>query len=232
MTTSLFSPERLKRLANLARQGNFKAIGDALHEMGVHIGALSTAELSWLDGITAGTAAASKALVLDASANLNFGAGTFTRTGRTRILNTDGKAGATAGWAVGGGAVNTGLLATLPASQTGSTLVVPVPGLKVGDTITGFHLIGQIESAGGAVTLDADLRKLTAAAADVADASINTMTQISVTADTAITSANSAVTGLTEVVAADETFYLLLTGTTAASTDIALQGVALTVTES
>jgi hypothetical protein len=34
------------------------------------------------------------------------------------------------------------------------------------------------------------------------------------------------------VVAADETFYVLLTGTTAASTDIALMGIAVTVTES
>jgi hypothetical protein len=32
-------------------------------------------------------------------------------------------------------------------------------------------------------------------------------------------------------VAADETFYVLLTATTTASTDIALQGIAVTVTE-
>lgn len=154
------------------------------------------------------------------------------RPAQKRIINTGAKVGGTSGWTLGGGAVNTGLTATLPASQTGSTLVIPIPGLKVGDTITGFHLIGQIESAGGTVTLDAALRKMTAAAADPADASVGAITQISVTADTAITLANSAVGALSEVVGADETFYMLLTGTTAGSTDIALQGVAITVDES
>jgi len=157
--------------------------------------------------------------------------GTVTRTAQKRIINTEAKIGATAGWTLGGGAVDTGLMATMVASQTAGTLVVPIPGLKVGDTITAFHLIGQIESAGGAVTLDADLRKMTAAAADVTDASVGAITQISVTADTAVTSTNSEKSGLAEIVAADETFYVLLTGTTAASTDIALQGIAITVTE-
>lgn len=222
MSTSSFALPRAKQLANLARRGDFKSIGDLLDEMATAV--------NLVDDVTAGTAAASKALVLDSSGDLTYGAGDFVRTGRTRIINTEAKIGATSGWTLGGGTVDTGLMATMAASQTAGTLVVPIPGLHVGDTITGFHLIGQIESASGAVTLDADLRKMTAAAADVTDASVDTMTQISVTADTAITSANSAVTGLSEVVAADETFYLLLTGTTAASTDIALQGVALTVT--
>lgn len=154
-----------------------------------------------------------------------------TRTSQKRIINTEAKIGGTAGWTLGGGAVNTGLMATLPASQTASKLVVPIPGLKVGDTITGFHLIGQIESAGATATLDADLRKMTAAAADVTDASVGAITQLSVTADTIISSANSEKASLTEVVAVDETFYVLLTGTTALATDIALQGVAVTVTE-
>lgn len=224
MGTSSFSLSRNRNQANAARNGSFPSIGDAIQEMG---GALST-----LDDVTAGTASAGNALVLDASGNLIYGAGTFTRTGRTRIINTGAKVGGTSGWVLGGGAVNTGLTATLPASQTGATLVVPIPGLKVGDTITAMHLIGQIESAGGAVTLDADLRKMTAAAADVADASVDAITQISVTADTAVTAANSTIDSLAEVVAADETFYVLITGTTAGSTDIALQGIALTVTES
>lgn len=156
----------------------------------------------------------------------------FARTAQTRIINTEAKVGATSGWTLGGGTVDTGLMATMAASETAGTLVVPIPGLKVGDTITAFHLIGQIESAGNTATLDADLRKHTAAAADVADASVGAITQISVDEDTAITSANSEKAALAEVVAANETFYVLLTGTTAASTDIALQGIAVTVTES
>lgn len=141
------------------------------------------------------------------------------------------KVGATAGWVVNGGAVNTGLLATCPASQTGSTLVIPLTGVfNVGDTITGVHLVGQIESGGNAVTLDMALRKMTAAAADVADASVGSMTQLSVTADTIISSSNAGITGLSEVVGADETFYLLVTATTLGSTDIALQGAVVTRT--
>ncbi len=164
------------------------------------------------------------------SAALTFLAGVV-RTAVQRIVSGYAKVGATAGWVVGGGAVNTGLTATCPASQTGSTLVIPLSGLKIGDTITGVYLTGQIESAGNTVTLDMDLRKMTAAAADVADASVDTMTQISVTADTAVSSANGGITDLTEVVAEGETYYLLLTATTGASTDIALQGAVVEVTE-
>lgn len=153
------------------------------------------------------------------------------KTGVQRVYNGFCKVGATAGFAVGGGAVNTGLMATCPAGQTASTLVVPLAGvLNVGDTITAVHLVGQIESAGNTVTIDVNLRKMTTAAADVADASVASMTQISVTADTAISSANGAIGSLTEVVAADETFYLLITVTTGASTDVALQGAIVTVT--
>lgn len=155
----------------------------------------------------------------------------LTRTAQVRHVNGYSKVGATAGWVVGGGAVDTGLLGTCPASQTASTLVVPIPGLKVGDTITSFHLVGQIESAGNTVTVDAALRKMTAAAADVTDASVGAITQLSVTADTIMSSTNTAKSSLTEAVGADESFYLLITATTAASTDIALQAVAVTVTE-
>jgi len=145
---------------------------------------------------------------------------------RSQMLNR-AKVGATAGWTVGA-ADNLGLMATLPASQTASTLVVPVP-VKVGDTITSFSLIGQIESAGNTATLDANLRKITSAAADVTDASLDSITQVSVTAD-AIVSASKTL-GTPEVVGENETFYILITGTTAASTDVALQGVSITVTE-
>ncbi|HJZ10583.1 MAG TPA: hypothetical protein VJ521_00435 [Acidobacteriota bacterium] len=141
-----------------------------------------------------------------------------------------GKVGATAGWTVRG--ANNSDLATVPASQTASTLVVPIDILMAGDTITSFHLVGQIESAGGAVTVDADLRKMTAAAADVTDASIGTITQLSVTADTIMSASNTnKVLATAEVVGADETFYVLVTATTAASTDIALQAIAVTITK-
>ena len=144
-----------------------------------------------------------------------------------RIINTGAKIGTTAGWTIQTND-DLGLIATCQASKTAATLAIPVPGLKIGDKITAFSVVGQIESAGNTVTLDADLRKHTAAAADVSDASVNTITQISVTADTIISSSR---TGLVEVVAADETFYVLLTATTGVLTDIALQGITITVSE-
>ena len=153
--------------------------------------------------------------------------GIVSRPSQQRLVSIAGaKVGGTAGWTLA--AADNVSLATVAASQTGSKLVIPITGLKVGDTITGFNVVGQIESAGGTVTLDADLRKHTAAAADVSDASVGSITQISVTADAIVSAAK---TGLTEVVAAGESFYLLLTATTAATTDIALQGATITVTE-
>lgn len=139
-----------------------------------------------------------------------------------------GKVGATAGF-VTGGADNA--MVTCPASQTGSTFVVPVVGLKPGYTVTGFHLMGQIESAGGAVTVNAALKKITVAAAGSVHATVGSMTQVSASADTALSSANAAKSGLSEVVAEGETFYVLVTVTTAASTDIELNAIGVTVSE-
>lgn len=154
--------------------------------------------------------------------------GSVARTGQEYQLTGPAKAGATAGWVVAAGANL--YEATLPASQTGSTLVVPVRGLKVGWTVTAYKCEVQIESAGNTATLDTDLRKLTNAAADPTDASIDTTTQVSVTADTK--SEPTKTLGTPEVVAADEWLYILLTATTAASTDMRYLGCTLTVTES
>lgn len=140
------------------------------------------------------------------------------------------KVGGTAGWVVAA-AANTALV-TCPASQTGSTLVAFLPGIKPRWKIKSFRLLGQIESAGNTVTLDAELRKHTAAAADVADASVASMTQVSVTADTVLDATNAKkVLATPETVGDDETFYLLITATTGASTDIALQAVEFTYDE-
>ena len=143
------------------------------------------------------------------------------------IHNTHAKIGATSGWVIDA-TDDIGLLGTVPAGATANcTLIVPIAGLVVGDTITAFSIVGQIESAGETVLLDANLRKHTAASGDVADASIDSITQISKTADYEI---NDSKTGLSEVIAVNETFYVLLTADTGASaSDIALQGVTITV---
>lgn len=142
-------------------------------------------------------------------------------TGQQRQVQvaTRAKIGGTAGWAVAA-ADNLPYMGTLPASQSGSTLVVPIDGLPIGATITGFKINSQIESAGGTVTLDAALRAVTNVAAEPTDAAIDSITQVSVTADTASAAEK---TGLTEVVTSGKSYYLLITGTTDASTDIILQ---------
>lgn len=145
----------------------------------------------------------------------------------TYLINAAGqaKAGATAGFVVAAGD-NIGLV-TCPASKTAATCVVPLPTLKVGDLINSFHLNGQIESAGGTVTVDANLRVHTAVASDVTDASVGSITQLTATADTVMSSANTKKNFLNRVVAAGETYYVLITVTTAALTDIALQSVGI-----
>ena len=136
------------------------------------------------------------------------------------------KIGGTAGWVVR--AADDLSEATCPASKTGVTLVIPVSGLKVGDAITAFKVSAQIESGGGAVTLDADLRRQLIVAADPTDSSIGAITQVSVTADTAVAASK---TGLSQTIVADRWYYVLITVTTAASTDVRFLGVTVTVTK-
>lgn len=195
-----------------------------------------TINAATLTGAISGGTVAPTILTVPSSTALTTPAitgGTWTRTAQVYYVNGFSRPGAGAGWL--GSSLQTdnlGLLATAPAAVTAGTLIVPVTGLKVGWTITGFYLVGQIESAGATATLDADMRLLTAVAADVTDASLGTITQISVTADTAIVAANSTKTlASPHVILATETVYILLTATTAALTDIALQGVAVIVTE-
>ena len=154
------------------------------------------------------------------------------RVSQKRLITAGAKVGATSGATVAH-ADNLNSLFRVPASQTASTVVIPINGLKVGDSITSYHLVGQIESAGGTVTVDAALRKQTAAAADNTDALVTggSMTQLSVTADTIMSSANTAKSVTADVVGADESFYLLVTVTTGGSTDVDALAVAIVVTE-
>ena len=188
--------------------------------------ALSTEAFNELPNFTGTPATGDKYIIYDASAKQVKTIDAY----RTRqvIIPTCGntKVGATAGWVIT--ASTDKCHATLPAGQTASTLVVPITGLPVGALITAVSCTGQVESAGNNVTLTMDVRKLTVAAADNVDASLGTDDVGTLTADTVLSSANLAVTGLTEVLAAGETVYVLLTGTTAASTDIDLTGIIVT----
>lgn len=150
-------------------------------------------------------------------------------TSREIMLTAGGKTGATTsvGWVVADAITDIGELATLAASATADTLVVPVTGLFIGDTITAFSVNGQVESAGGAVTVDAQLYKNTiTAAANVGAALGSGVTQVSKTADAVFAESE---TGLTQTVAIGEAYFILVTATTAASTDVALTSCTVTV---
>ncbi len=152
----------------------------------------------------------------------------ITRTSQKKVITSGAKVGGTAG-AVVDAANDKNSLVKVPASQTASTVVVKIPDLKVGDIITTIGVYGQLESAGGAVTVDAILRAQTAVAADNTDAAIGSgITQISKTADFLI---DDSETGLSHTVIAGNSYYILLTVTTAASTDVDILGVTVTVTE-
>ncbi|MFA5382216.1 MAG: hypothetical protein WC356_03555 [Candidatus Micrarchaeia archaeon] len=168
--------------------------------------------------------------------NIKAGSGGINITGS--VIRTDQqyvqtvsycKVGATAGWVVPA-AADGAHLATLPQSQTASTLVIPITiPLKVGYTITGWTINGQIDSAGNAATLDARLYKHTEAEAGFTNAAIGSgMTQLSKTADYKVVEGEAS---LSEVVAADESYYLLVTGTTAATTDIEIASITVSVSE-
>ena len=164
--------------------------------------------------------------VIDSSGSVKQTAASYVRNAYTTQVGTRAKVGGTAGWVVAA-ATDLPYVATMAASQTAGTLVIPIDGLHIGDTITGFKIVSQIESAGNAVTIDAALRAVTNVAADPTDASIGAITQVSVTADTASAAAK---TGLTEVVTSGKSYYLLVTATTLASTDIILQHAEITCT--
>ena len=150
-------------------------------------------------------------------------------TGRRYLTDQRAKVGATAGWSVNP-ADNLGLMATLPQNQTNATMVFRLDNVEIGDRITGFYPVGQVESAGNNVTLTFDLRRLTAAAADVVDASVATSGAQTVTADTELGRIGPwAVDNLDIRVDDKESYYFLVTGTTGASTDVALQGVMIQV---
>lgn len=148
------------------------------------------------------------------------------RSSRTFQIASRAKVGGTAGWTVGA-ANDLPYTATMAASQSIGTLVIPIDGLAIGDTITGFKIVAQVESAGGIVTIDAELRAVTNVAAEPTDALIAAMTQVSVTADTAVSQAK---TGLSEVVTSGKSYYLLILATTAGSTDIILQHPEISIT--
>lgn len=196
--------------------------------------ATSTSSVEW-DFATAGQAKANVGVggitntMLAPGAVDNTALGvTLTKTMLQSVAGSAKLGGSGAGWVID---ADTALpTVTLPASQTSEVLLVPISGLWVGDVVTSVGVVGQVESGGNNVSLSLDVRKLTAAAADITDASIGTDTSGTLVADTILSVSNLGATGLSETLAADEMLYVLITGTTGVDTDIALMGVSVAFT--
>ena len=134
---------------------------------------------------------------------------------------------ATVGY-VKGGALDTCIL-TLAQNATANTYVCCIPHLKEGDIITDIGIVGQIESGGNAVTIDYELREMTPVATGCTDASIQAGTQIAKSADYLVNETTAVATPHT--VDCSKSIYFLITCTTAATTDIELLHLRLTITE-
>lgn len=156
---------------------------------------------------------------------------TFSKSGIKKIYNQQAKEGATAGWNVDV-AEDRALLGHVPNSKTACTLIIPLPGLNVGDTIVSFFLNGRIESAGSTVTVDAELFKHTAGAGAIADASLGAITQVSETGDFLLSAASAGkILAAPEGMGDAETFYVVVTVTTGADGEVELISAGINLTQ-
>ena len=170
-----------------------------------------------------------KQLVVSSGGTFVNSGTTHTRTGQIyHIAASRGRPGATA--SVGYVATGTDKpILTLAASATADTWVIPITWIHEGDIITKMGIHGQIESAGNGATIDYELRKMTAVASGSTDASVQTGTQISKTADYLVDDSTDLATPYTII--CGDCLYMLVTCTTAAATDIELLSICVELTE-
>lgn len=102
----------------------------------------------------------------------------------------------------------------LAASLGTAYFAYPLVGLKTGDIITGYQIVGQLGSGGNASLISSELRKaVAAAAAGPTVSTIATATLLSVTSSTQLLT-NAGVTGLTTTVTDGDLFIVAGSATT------------------
>jgi len=119
----------------------------------------------------------------------------------------------------------------LPANQAAQIMTIQLHGLKVGEIINKFRVVGALgASAGNHTIVDAILRKVTKGAGGVVDSAIDAIVQVDVVADAALDSEE--VLAAAETVATDYQYYVRVTCTTAndPTCDIAMIGAELDLT--
>lgn len=144
-------------------------------------------------------------------------------TTRSKMLmnSREGSVGATAGWTT----TDNGLW-QCPASQTSSTLVIPISGVSIGDTITALRLRGGTAGAAAKTIVWALWKNISVSGAITA-----TLVQ-TLTGDTTGTAhAIDIETYLTipQKVTIKENYFVLITATTAAGVTIDITGIELDV---
>jgi len=118
---------------------------------------------------------------------------------------------------------------TLATNLSTKKFTIPITGLKKGQKIKGFRILGALGATTGLATvIDADLRKVTKGAGAVTDASVGSIAQVSVEADTVL---DAEKVGLNETVLDDYQYYVVVTGTTAndVACDVAIVGIEVDV---
>jgi len=114
---------------------------------------------------------------------------------------------------------------SLTPNITDARMEFPITGLRLGDKLKYFRVLGALGAdTGYATNLDAYFRKVTKGAGVVSTATIAAITQVTAQADAEI---DSEVTLSETVVTADTQYYVQLEGTTANSAvcDLAITGI-------
>jgi hypothetical protein len=145
-------------------------------------------------------------------------------TTRTKLImpGSSAQIGAGAGWTV---ANDNGLL-SMAASQTSGTASIPITGLAVGDTITGVRYRGGKGNT-GALTLVVALKSLVSASGAITCANVQTLTGDTTSAAHAVDVDTPLTTALK--IADKYSYFILLTGTTAASSTIDITSIEVDV---
>ncbi|HEY2851142.1 MAG TPA: hypothetical protein VGI97_14785 [Gemmatimonadaceae bacterium] len=145
------------------------------------------------------------------------------------------KVGATAGWIVVH-ADDVSKIATLPKNCTAATLIVPLFGFKRGDRLVGAHLLGSLQAGNNNNTnVTLDIRMMTSGANGAANSSLlGTGANLTVAANTALGQSNTKTYGFDHASAAGETYYAVITATTANDNNCTaeIEGVALQIVPS
>jgi len=138
----------------------------------------------------------------------------------TRLFNS-GRAVTASGWVE-----TTAGVFSLATNLSSKVLMISLPNLPVGRHISGFRVLGALgATTANATVIDAALHKVTKGAGAVTDSEVGAITQVSVTADTALDAEK--VFTRSELITDNYQYYVKITGTTAnnVACDVAITGV-------